>query len=120
MTYYIYNNNDQSLDENCTVTKGKYYHYIDDFPARIEQEGIQNTLRLFEFVGEDFKSKLSSYNHPDEANFSMHSKIPDNTHMIYLFKDHAQKQLSENNIEKIIRTSEELSRVWTVNTFPDK
>jgi mannosyltransferase OCH1-like enzyme len=123
MTHYIYNKNNQSLDENCTVTKEKSYHYIDDFPARIEQEGIKNIPKLFEFLEKDFKSKLPIYNQPDEADLSMDSKIPDNTHMIYLFKDHAQKQLSENNIEKIIRTSKELSRVqpnyvhmfWTNN-----
>ena len=50
-------------------------------------------------------------------------KIPSTTNMIYLFKDGASKSLSENNIQKVIRTTNGLNEVnsdyqhyfWTNN-----
>jgi hypothetical protein len=87
------------------------------------QEGIEDPSSLFEFLKEDFKSKLPIYHEILDLTQAVNEKVPLISHMIYLFKENSKKSLSDNNIEKIIRSTQELSKTnpnwqhyfWTNN-----
>jgi|GEM_PF-6784201 len=101
------------------VIKKPSYHYKDDFIPRMTQEDINYPI-LFPKLKNKLALELPTLNQTIDR---VDLKIPSITHKIYLFKDGSTKSLSENNIQKIIRTSNGLNEVnkdykhyfWTNN-----
>ncbi len=108
-----------NITQQVEISQNPSYHYINDFNERMAQEGI-NYPNLITRLENDYAFKLKTLSQPHNQAVL---KIPSITHMIYLFKDGASKFLSENNIEKIIRTTNGLNEVdsdyqhyfWTNN-----
>lgn len=108
-----------NITQEVEVNQNPSYHYINDFIPRMSQEGI-NYPTLISKLENNFAFKLKTLSHPQHQ---AALKISSFTQMIYLFKEGASKSLSENNIEKIIRTTDGLNKInndyqhyfWTNN-----
>lgn len=92
------------------VKREPSFHYQADFDARLSQEGIQKLAALFGYLKADIMSKVPLLQSSAEGTQVVPGKVPLISHMIYVFKEGAQHKLSENNIAKIIRSTEELYR----------
>ncbi len=95
--------------QQVKVIENPSYHYINDFSERMAQEGV-NYSNLLPMLKNYFALTLKTLSQPhNQSTF----KIPPITHVIYLFKEGTAKSLSDNNIQKIIRTTNGLNEVYS-------
>jgi hypothetical protein len=86
--------------------------HANDFTLRMQQEQIVNHPELYQFLQQDFITKLAVYNNQASYNL-MQEKVPQISHMIYLFKEGTTKMLSLDNTAKVVISTTRLNDLHT-------